>query len=308
MARNVSKNATQKKGSVLVEFINPPRFGDNNISSLTQYAQISGNTVKQKEERYKRVAQAIGDARNTDRLKVHYQPIYNSKTGKIHSAEALARLKDPELGMVFPDEFIAVAEQTGDIAWIGEYVFGHACSFLASGGGDAYGLKTMEINLSTIQCLDPELPQKFSSIAASNHISPAHINLEITETAEVYSKAGMFNTMENLIKAGFSFALDDFGTGYANYSYLVNYPFQLVKVDKSFLWEAGKSPENRIVFENMLQLIEKLGKKAVVEGVETKQQLDFLIGAGVDYLQGYYYSKPIPGKQLISCIKEHNSK
>lgn len=210
--------------------------------------------------------------------------------------------------MIFPDEFISVAEHTGDIIWIGEYVFENACRFLANGEGAEYGLEVMEVNLSTIQCLDPELPQKLSSIAANNHVSPARINLEITETAEVYSKAGMAHTMKSLMDAGFSFALDDFGTGYANYSYLVNYPFQLVKVDKSFLWEAGKSPESKIVFENMLQLINRLGKKAVVEGVETKQQQDLLIESGVDFLQGYYYSKPVPGKQFISCIREHNSK
>lgn len=274
--------------------------------SQIRYAQISGDTAEQKEKRYEQVAKAIHNARGTDRLKVHYQPIYNSKTGEIHSAEALTRLVDPGLGMIFPDEFIFVAEQTGDIVWIGEYVFESACKFLESGGAEAYGLKCMEINLSTIQCFDTELAKKFSSIAEKHSISPSCINLEITETAEVYSATAMLRTVQELISAGFSFALDDFGTGYANYSYVVNYPFKLIKIDKSFLWNAEKSPENKIVLENMLQLIDRLGKKAVVEGVETKEQQDFLIDAGVDYLQGYYYSKPVPEDQFVSCIREHN--
>ena len=280
---------------------------DDTAVYVRQNLNLLSNNTPEAKERRRLVERALYDALENDSIRIHYQPICDSKTGKIRSAEALVRLCDPNLGTVFPDEFIPIAEETGDIIWLGEYVFENACKFLSAGNALAHGLEYMEVNLSTIQCLDLDLANKFTAIADKYNISPSSITLEITETTEAYSEVGMRQVMTDLLAAGFSFALDDFGTGYANYSYIVNYPFKLIKIDKSFLWSINDKPENKIVFEAMLQLIDNLGKKTVVEGVETEEQQRLLTNKGVDYLQGYYYSKPIPENQFISYIKHHNA-
>ncbi len=258
------------------------------------------------EERRVSVEMAVKRALDGESLQVYYQPIYDVKCGKIHSAEALVRLKDEELGMISPEEFIGIAEQTGMISQIGEFVFEKVCRFLAEGTAQRAGLQFVEVNLSTVQCMDAELSERLLSIAGKYGISPSEINLEITESAMIYSKETMRKVMGELQAAGFSFALDDFGTGRANYSYLKDFPFRLIKVDKSFLWAEGESEESHVIFENMLALIRGLHRQAVVEGVETQQQRDMLTAHGVEYLQGYYYSRPVPEQEFLNYLKQFN--
>ena len=214
------------------------------------------------------------------------------------------RLKDEELGMISPEEFIPVAEQTGMIAQIGDFVFTEVCRFLSSGAPQHAGLQFVEVNLSVVQCMDTQLPKRLVSIAESYGVLSSEINLEITESAMVYSMNTMRSVMEELTKEGFSFALDDFGTGRANLSYLQNFPFRIIKVDKSFLWAEGESEDNHVIFENMLSLIRGLRREAVAEGVETKEQRDMLISHGVEYLQGFYYSKPVPEQDFMKYLEE----
>ena len=256
------------------------------------------------EERRISVEMAVRRALENRSLEVYYQPIYDTKCGKIHSAEALVRLKDEELGMISPEEFIPVAEQTGMIAQIGDFVFTEVCRFLSSGAPQHAGLQFVEVNLSAVQCMDTQLPERLLSIAEGYGVSPSEINLEITESAMVYSMNTMRSVMEELTKDGFSFALDDFGTGRANLSYLQNFPFRIIKVDKSFLWAEGESEDNHVIFENMLSLIRGLRREAVAEGVETKEQRDMLISHGVEYLQGFYYSKPVPEQEFMKYLEE----
>ena len=260
------------------------------------------------EERRVSVEMAVKRALDGGSLQVFYQPIYDTRCGKIHSAEALIRLKDEKLGMISPEEFIGIAEQTGMISQIGEFVFEQVCRFLASGAAQRAGLEFVEINLSTVQCMDAELSGRLLSIAEQYGISPSEINLEITESAMIYSKETMRKVMGELQAEGFSFALDDFGTGRANYSYLKDFPFRLIKVDKSFLWAEGESEESHVIFENMLALIRGLHRQAVVEGVETQTQRDMLTTHGVEYLQGFYYSGPVPEQDFLDYLKQFNAK
>ena len=260
------------------------------------------------EERRIAVELAIQRALERETFEVYYQPIYDTKAGIIHSAEALIRLKDPELGMISPEEFIPAAEKNGTIGRIGEFVFESVCRFLSEGTAVQYGLEYVEVNLSTVQCMDKELGRRLSEIAAKYDVSPSRINLEITETAMIYSEETMTQVMRDLSCRGFTFALDDFGTGHANYSYILKFPFRLIKVDKSFLWSLPERPENRIIFDNMLQLIRGLKRSIVVEGIETREQRDMLTEMGVDYLQGYYYSKPVPEELFLDFLRRYNTK
>lgn len=240
------------------------------------------------------VERAIRRALDNQAFDVYYQPIYDTKSGRIHSAEALVRLTDSELGAIPPDEFIPIAEKTGTVSHIGEIVFEKVCRFLAEQRPERYGLQFVEVNLSTVQCMDLGIVERMKAIADMYNISPQRINLEITETAVVYSEITMKRVMGLFQEAGFGFSLDDFGTGNSNYSYLLKYPFRLIKIDKSFLWACENNQNNQVIFDNMLHLIRDLHLQAVVEGVETKRQREDLISRGVDYLQGYYYSKPLP--------------
>lgn len=259
------------------------------------------------EKRRIAVELAVRRALQQKTLEVYYQPIYDTGSGKIHSAEALVRLRDGELGMISPEEFIGIAEQTGLISQIGEFVFEQVCRFLSEKEPQKYGLEFVEVNLSTVQCMDTDLAERLLAIAQRYGVPAGRINLEITESAMIYSEDTMKSVMERLLQEGFRFSLDDFGTGHANYSYVRNFPFQLIKVDKSFLWAQSESEENHVIFENILSLIRGLHRKAVVEGVETKEQRDMLIAHGVEYLQGYFYSRPVPAQQFLDYIRKFNA-
>ena len=138
------------------------------------------------------------------------------------------------------------------------------------------------------------------------HHTSDEINLEITESAVVGSESTMQDVLHRLHDMGLAFALDDFGTGNANYSYIMNYPFRIIKVDKSFLWNSFKSHDNEVIFDNMISLIRGLRREAVVEGVETEDQKDRLVKDGVRYLQGYFYSKPVPEDEFLNYVKQFN--
>lgn len=250
---------------------------------------------------------AVRRALQNQTLEVYYQPIYETRSGRIHSAEALVRLKDPELGMISPEEFISIAEQAGLISQIGEFVFEKVCRFLSEKHPEQYGLQFVEVNLSTVQCMDVDLAGRLLAITQRYGVSPKQINLEITESAMIYSENTMKSVMDQLLQEGFCFSLDDFGTGHANYSYVRNFPFRLIKVDKSFLWAEQESEENHVIFENILSLIRGLHREAVVEGVETAQQRDMLIAHGVEYLQGYFYSRPVPEQEFLDYIRTFHS-
>ncbi len=259
------------------------------------------------EERRASVELAILRALEHKSFEVYYQPICDAKANKIHSAEALIRLKDPELGMISPEEFIPIAEKSGIIGQIGEFVFETVCRFLSEETAIQYGLQYVEVNLSTVQCMDTDLGKRLEEIATKYNVSPDRINLEITETAMIYSEDTMTQVMEDLSQRGFTFALDDFGTGHANYSYILKFPFRLIKVDKSFLWSLPERPENVIIFDNMLQLARGLKRQVVIEGVETPKQCSMLVEKGVDYLQGYYYSRPVSEKLFLDYLRSYNS-
>lgn len=168
------------------------------------------------------------------------------------------------------------------------------------------GIRFIEVNLSTVQCMDDHLAETFRSILDRYHVDPHRINLEITESAVIYNESVMINSIRKLQQEGFSFSLDDFGTGNASYSYIANYPFRLIKIDKSFLWESEKDPVRKVIFLNMLSLIRGLERRSVAEGVETEKQKQMLIQKGTDYLQGYYFSKPLPEDQFLEYLGAGN--
>lgn len=259
------------------------------------------------EQRKIAVTRAITNAVRENRFQVYYQPIYDTRADRIRTAEALVRLTDPELGPISPEEFIKIAEQVGLIDEIGLYVFREVCRFYTGEQLDQLGIDFIEVNLSTVQCMDEQLADKFRQILEEFHLDASHIDLEITESAIIHNPEMMRRTVENLQKVGFTFSLDDFGTGFSNYEYIITFPLSLIKIDKSILWAADQKEENDLVLSHTIQMGKDLNRGIVVEGVETPAHRDKLISRGVEYLQGFLYSKPIDGTAFIQYVKDFNT-
>ena len=243
------------------------------------------------------VSNLITNALQHDGLDVFYQPIYDVKEDRFNSAEALVRMKHTgELGPVFPDEFIPMAEKNGLICKLGEVVFRKVCHFGKYRRLRSRGVKYIEVNLSGIQIVDENICTQLSDIMQQFKTDPSFINLEITETAAVKYQEILEENMSSLRNMGCSFSMDDFGTGYSNISQIAQVKYDLIKLDKSLLWPCFGSEESgkaRIVLESIVALVHQMGVKIVQEGVETKEQFEYLKRLKVDYMQGYYFSKPV---------------
>lgn len=266
---------------------------------------LTANPSDRLQRRYQ-VIRAITKAVNTKAFEVYYQPIISVKSKAAHSAEALLRLNDSVLGIVNPEEFIREAERSGQINEIGNFVFEEICSTLSK--IDRLNIPSMRIgfNLSPLQCMDEDLPDRFKSILEKYHLTTDRFILEITETNNIENMEQMNRVFDKFKEMGFSFALDDFGTGYANYEYIIRFPFSVVKIDKSILWAADDNNENATILNHIIRFIHDLGKEILVEGVESEQQNLYLENENVHYIQGFYYSEPLPQSDFIHYIKSFN--
>ena len=246
---------------------------------------------------------AIKRAIDNNSLQVYYQPIWNSSTNSINSAEALVRLIDDEIGFVPPDEFIPISEQTGQILDIGMFVFETVCRNIKEQNFKDLGIEFVDVNLSPVQCMQSNLDEVFKMIMDKYGVTTDQINLEITETAAAESPEMFTETMNKLKAMGFKFSLDDYGTGFANLSYMVDMDFHIIKIDKSILWNAEENEVARVILDNTIRMIKEMGVNIITEGVETIAQRDYLKNAGCDYCQGYYFSKPIERDKFVDYCK-----
>ena len=246
-------------------------------------------------------------------FQVYYQPIWNYEDSKVTSAEALCRLIDDEFGYIPPDEFIPVAERNGSILEIGRIVFEEACRFYQEGRLKQLGIEYIEVNLSVVQCMSRDLQKVFDSVLSKYSLDPSRINLEITESATAENQELLFDTIETLRQRGFCFSLDDYGTGYSNIAYMYEMPFSIIKIDKSILWKAlhptsGAGNKNAVIYlENTIRMLKAMDYKILVEGVETMEQKLLLEELGVDYMQGFYFSKPVRKDVFTDYVKVVNA-
>ncbi len=245
----------------------------------------------------------IENAFRNNSFTVYYQPIYSVEKKRFVSAEALLRLIDEEHGFVPPNLFIPVAEKTGAIHKIGEIVLENVCKFIASDEFGKLGLDYIEINLSVVQCMQRGLADNILATIEKYGISPDKINLEITETAANYSQNILIENMTKLISAGVSFSLDDFGTGYSNMARLASLPLKIVKLDKTFVDNSNK-PKLHIFLKGTIRMLKDMDMEIVVEGIETEQMVETFSNLNCDFIQGYYYSKPIPQNDFVRFIEE----
>ncbi len=249
------------------------------------------------------IDRAISDRRFT----VYYQPIYSTTEKRFVSAEALLRLKDEQYGFIPPDLFITAAEHSGAIHKIGDIVMEEVCRFISGDGFEKLGLEYIEVNLSVVQCMSHDLTDKILNTVRKYGVSPERINLEITETAEDYAQNIMTENIEKLHRAGFSFSLDDYGTGYSNITRVSSLPLKIVKLDKSFV-NPSDNPRMWIVLQSTVKMLKSMNMEIVVEGVETKEMVKRFSELRCDYIQGYYFSKPIPAEDFVKFILKNPKK
>ena len=249
----------------------------------------------------------IGRAIENHKFMMYYQPIYNVEKQRFTSAEALIRLIDDEYGFVSPALFIPAAEDSGAIHDIGEYVTDEVCRFVGSQDFEALGLDYIEINLSAAQCIESDLYERIRACMDKYGVRPDQINLEITETAADYDPEVTDRNINKLSEDGIRFSLDDYGTGYSNITRVVQLPLDIVKLDKSLVDDMD-IPSMWAVIRNTVRMLKRMNKLILVEGVEDKRALDRFINIGCEYIQGFYFSKPLPENDFLNFIKEHNER
>lgn len=280
-------------------------FYDEKLNANTSIVVADETTLNGK-KRANLVIQAVNRAIKNQSFEVYFQPIMNAKTENVVSAEALVRLIDDELGFISPEEFIVVAEEHGCIVDVDRIVLDKVCKFLYEQKLENYGIDCVEVNLSVVELMQDDLADEILETMDRYGISHNQISFEITETAYMYSESNFAKNVKRIVEMGSSISMDDYGTGFSNSWNLTKFPYHLVKIDKSILWESVTSKTARVVLENSVQILQKIKREIVVEGVETKEQVELLQKLQVEKLQGYYYSRPLPMNDFMEFLKRND--
>ena len=253
----------------------------------------------------KNISSIIDEGLSNNEFEVYYQPIYDVKNKRINSAEALIRLNSKKYGFITPNLFINHAEKNGKIIAIDNFVVEEVSKFISSDEFKSLGIDYIEVNLSVADCLDVELPKRIKSVIDNHSVSPKQMNFEITETVDVEYNI-IEKNINDLVEYGFNFSLDDYSTGFSNIIRFSKLPIHIVKIDKQ-LADGYNDDNMKSIIKNTFNMIIDSNRKIVVEGVETEDQAEAFIKYGCDYIQGYYYSKPLPKNEFIEYVKKTNN-
>jgi diguanylate cyclase (GGDEF)-like protein/PAS domain S-box-containing protein len=245
---------------------------------------------------------ALRRAVEQQEFELHYQPKVSLESGQITGVEALIRWRHPELGMVSPDRFIPVAEETGLIVPIGEWVLRTACLQAKAWHAAGYPDLSMAVNLSARQFRQQNLPELVRDVLADTSLAPEHLELELTESLLMKDSESIVQALRELKTIGVTLSLDDFGTGYSSLSYLKRFPIDVVKIDRSFVRDVTCSVDAASLVKAIIAMAEALRMKTVAEGVETQGQLGFLSANQCDAIQGYYFSRPLPANEMTALL------
>ncbi|MGA8267385.1 MAG: bifunctional diguanylate cyclase/phosphodiesterase, partial [Candidatus Acidiferrales bacterium] len=253
------------------------------------------------------------DLRRATELKefrVHYQPIVSLNECRIIGFEALVRWQRPEYGLVMPGGFIPVAEETGLILWIGNWVLLEACRQMCAWNREfpCTPMFSVSVNISAKQFAQPDLVSQIEKILADTGLAPDNLKLELTESVTMRDEERTTRILSELRVLGVRLCIDDFGTGYSSLSYLRRFALDVLKIDRSFVSEMLTNSESREIVKTILSLGNNLGMAVVAEGVETIEQTSLLRSLGCEYAQGYFFSRPLdsPGVAQTLMISEAN--
>jgi EAL domain-containing protein (putative c-di-GMP-specific phosphodiesterase class I) len=239
-------------------------------------------------------------------FELHYQPKVDVETGRVVGMEALLRWRHATRGLVAPAEFIPIAEDCGAIVEIGEWVLGEACRQNVRWQRAGAPQLRVAVNISGVQFRQPDLLDTIAQALAASGLHPECLEIEITESVIMQDPSQMIVVLERLSKMGVHVSIDDFGTGYSSLSYLKRFPLDKLKIDRSFIRDISSDTEDAAITRAIIGLAHNLRLKVVAEGVETREQLEFLRTLGCDEYQGYYKSKPVPAAEFQRLILGSN--
>jgi len=236
-------------------------------------------------------------------LRLEYQPQINDRSGCVTAVEALLRWQNPELGRVMPNSFITIAEETGEIIPIGEWVLKQACLDFTEWQKANCAPKRIAINISARQFRYPAFVSRIQTILQETGLSAQHLELELTESALITNSEDTRKMLQQLKALGIHIALDDFGTGYSSLTHLKRFPIDVVKIDKSFVLDILNDPDDAAIIEAVIRMGQALGLRVVAEGVENAEQLHFLRNHGCKEMQGNFLGHPMPVEELLSWLQ-----
>ncbi|MEG1028019.1 MAG: EAL domain-containing protein, partial [Oscillospiraceae bacterium] len=236
---------------------------------------------------------SMGTALEKRQFQVHFQPKFDVKSNKPYGAEALVRWIDPEKGMIFPGDFIPIFERNGFISKLDFYVWDCVCQNISKWNSQGKTPMPVSVNVSRVNLYNPNLVDVFLELIKKYNIPAWQLNLEITESAYTQNTELVLQTTEKLQKNGFVVMMDDFGNGYSSLNILKNIPVDVLKIDTKFLPEKNDIRAERIL-ASVIKMAKCIGIPVIMEGVETKEQTSFLESLDCDYIQGYYFARPMP--------------
>jgi EAL domain-containing protein (putative c-di-GMP-specific phosphodiesterase class I) len=242
-----------------------------------------------------------------DELVLHYQPQIDISTGEIRGVEALVRWNHPERGLLYPDEFIYLAEESGFIIQMGEWIIRQACLDGKKWQDEGKEI-IVSVNISSKQFQQDDFVNKVTEIINESGLNPRNLTLEITETIAISDIKHTIEVLNRLRSLGIAVAIDDFGTGYSSLSYLNEMSVNELKIDRSFIWDIERNDKNKLISNTIIVLAKQLGLRVIAEGVENSEQLYILKEMNCDIAQGYHFSRPVTKERIDEMILESHAK
>jgi len=311
---NVSENRLHLSASIAKIVVDQRVFTSEDLMRLIEntlillkqagkgaYLEVD-NTIIDSIKRRTAIENSLRNFEQNGCLKLNFQPIYSVKMRRITSAEVLLRMEIEGLGPIPPDEFIRIAELSGMIARIGRYVLLDTCRFISENRLWNYGIDMIDLNLSPAECMQDDSADQLKEVILSYPFENNILSFEITETVAATSSERIIEIMEKLSAIGVGFALDDYSQGYANADTLIKFPFSVIKLDKNLLWNAFLSEKASIIYRNIVKMIKELGMRIIAEGAETPEHVRMLHELEVDFIQGFYYGRPLDKNGFLAAI------
>ncbi|MCB1827638.1 MAG: EAL domain-containing protein, partial [Coxiellaceae bacterium] len=255
----------------------------------------------QKHQKRLTIETSLGAAIKNDQLTLYYQPVFRLSDRRLIGVEALVRWHHPEYGLVLPDDFIGIAEEIGFINELDKWVISTAAHQYQQWASQGIVLENLMINIASYE---RDYMQRILTIMKKNNVPPSAVLFEITERNLMEEYAGFSEFLEDLQQHGFGMAIDDFGAGYSSLSRLRTMPVKALKIDQSFVQAIKVETSSELIIQSIVALAKSLQLNVIAEGIETKEQLTFLIENGCLSGQGFYLAKPMPAEQLVAFVKD----
>ncbi|VAW68115.1 diguanylate cyclase/phosphodiesterase (GGDEF & EAL domains) with PAS/PAC sensor(s) [hydrothermal vent metagenome] len=259
-------------------------------------------SMNEKAQEHMRIDNAMHTAIENNELELYLQPIVDTEKRSFIGAEALMRWNSSSLGAIAPDKFIAIAEENGLIVDMGLWILREACLKAIKWPEHSF----VTVNVSSVQFRNREFITMLENVLQETGLAPERLHLEITENVVMEDVEEIVHAIEKIVALGIELVIDDFGTGYSSLSYLTRFPGSILKIDRSFVARMINDKNSAALVDAIIKMGHSLHMKIIAEGVETEQQLNILQTQGCDFIQGYYFSKPVPGDELISFILKNS--